>query len=90
MFKHQAAIRTLLLLNGQVLYVETQADGLLDQSLSECDRKYLTRLVNSELKRIARSLLNLENYSEGKLQSNIEYLRHKVSNLTLLVQVLAA
>lgn len=89
MIRHKAAIRTLLLLNGQVLYLETLADGLLDQSLSECDRKYLAKKVIQDLKQLKRSLLNLENYSEGKLQSNIEYLEHKLSSISLFVQVLS-
>ena len=85
MIYHKAAVRDLLLVNGEVLYVETLAEKLLDQSLSEGDRKELAKKVCSDLKQLERSLMNLEAYSErhsvGNLQSNIDYLLQKVCNL---------
>lgn len=89
MIRHKAAVRTLLLLNCEVLYVETLVDELLDQSLSQCDRQQLAKKVYQDLKRLERDLKNLENYSEGRLQSNIDYLLQKVSNLKYWTQLTA-
>lgn len=94
MIRHKAAIRTLLLLNGEVLNMGTLADELLDPNLSQCDRKLLAKKVYQDLKRLQRDLMNLEAYSEthsvNNIQSNIDYLLQKVRNLTVFVQVLVA
>ena len=87
MIRHKAAVRTLLLLNGEVLYVETLVDELLDHSLSQCDRQQLAKKVYQDLKRLERDLKNLENYSEGRLQSNIDYVLQKVSNLKYWIEL---
>jgi nitrogen-specific signal transduction histidine kinase len=85
MIYHKAAVHTLLLVNGEVLYVETLVEKLLDQKLSQCDRKQLAKKVCNDLKRLERDLMNLESYSErhsvDNLQSNIDYLWQKVLNL---------
>ncbi len=87
MIRHNAAVRTLLLVNGEVLYVETLAEKLLDQKLSQCDRQQLAKKVCNDLKRLERDLMNLEVYSEGRLQSNIDYLLQKVCNLKYWTQL---
>lgn len=86
----KAAIRSLLLHNAQVDHTATLADALLDPNLSQSDRHYLVRKLTENLKRHKRDLAHLEEYSEGRLTSNIAYIEQKVSNLTLFVQVLAA
>lgn len=91
MIRQNAAVRTLFMLNCEVMHMEAAVDELLDQNLSDRDRKFLTWKVQKDLERLERSLMNLEAYSDehsvNNTQSNIDYLLEKVCTLTVFIQL---